>query len=132
MMTTLIIFFLIPSMMIIAWMALNYIRKRNNFPYKRKFIFIRKNDYETRFMLHQEGFMIGDSCMFKGSVWLAADELGYIYGVGYPYESMENLSPKEMCAYNIGDARECGYDIVDCGTDLIKFIKEAKRYAKVY
>lgn len=70
--------------------------------------------------------------MFKGSVWLAADELGYIYGVGYPYEGMGDLSPKEMCAYNIGDARECGYDIVDCGVDLNKFIKEARRYERLH
>lgn len=118
-------------MVIIAWMVLSYVRSKRLSHYKRKFIFLRKNDYETRFRLHREGFTIGESCMFKGSVWLAADELGYIYGVGYPYETMQDLSPKEMCAYNIGDARECGYDIVDCGIDVSKFIKEARRYAKV-
>lgn len=99
---------------------------------QKKFIFLRLNTQEIRNRLSCAGFQICSCCEFDGSVWLnGSSRDGFIHGIGYPYEDMPELSPKEVCALTISDEKKCGNIIVDCGTDVERFIKEVKRYNKV-
>lgn len=93
-----------------------------------KLIYLRVNTKEVRDKLESDGIKLCKCASFDGNVWLFVDSDGVIHGMGLPYEGMDDLSPKEICAFDIQDARDKGKLIVDCGTDLKKFIKEIKRY----
>lgn len=95
---------------------------------KPKLIFIRFNTKEVRDRLESAGLKLCKCASFDGNVWLSVDSDGVIHGMGLPYEGMEDLSPKEICAFDIQEAMDRGKLVVDCGTDINKFIKEAKAY----
>lgn len=112
----------------IAVLTYDKVKYRRWYARKAKLIFLRENTKGIRDKLEGEDIKLCKCASFDGNVWLSIDSDGVIHGMGLPYEGMEDLSPKEICAFDIQEARDRGKLIVDCGTDLKKFIKEVKRY----
>jgi len=98
----------------------------------RPFIFLRENTPEVQQRLADEGFDICCCADFSGSIWLNGCLLGkdiHIHGVGYPDETDDYWNqPSDVVVERVlEDERECGNEIVDCGTDVDKFVTELRR-----
>lgn len=93
-------------------------------------VFLRMNTKEVRDLLTKEGFEICWCCLTKGNIYLTAGSEGTIHGMGSPCDGGSNLSAKEVLAMHINEARQLNQLIIDCGTDVGKFIKEVKLIKK--
>lgn len=96
---------------------------------KPKLVFLRLNNEKVRNLLREEGFEICWCCFARGNVYLSVGSEGTIHGMGQSCEE-GSLSLKEVVALEIHEAQQLGQIVVDCGTDVGKFIKEIKLIRK--
>lgn len=115
----------------IAVLTYDKVKYRRWYARKPKLIFLRVNTKGIRDKLEEDDIKLCKCASFDGNVWLSVDSDGVVHGMGLPYDGMEDLSPKEICAFDIQEARDRGKLIVDCGTDIKKFIKEVKNYGRL-
>lgn len=97
---------------------------------KPKMVFLRLNTEKVRDLLKKEDFELCWCCTMKGNIYLTANNDGSIHGLGTPYEDNAHLSAKEVLALHIYEAQQLNYLIIDCGTDVKLFIREAKLLKK--
>lgn len=114
----------VPPIIIIAYDKFKYHRY-----YKRKFIYLRRNTENDRKLIAACGLSYSMDCKMNGSVWLFA-YLGstVVSGLG---SSSKNLQPKEVIAQRLIEEKKAGALLIDCGTDIKKFIALIKSYKKL-
>lgn len=104
----------------------------------RPFIFLRANTEEIRTRLKNEGFRVCCCAEFDGAIWLDGchwDDCDHVdvHGVGCSDESDEywNQPPDVVVERTLEDERDCGNKIVDCGTDVDRFVTELKQLTDI-